>query len=311
MLSNLETLVSMNWLSDFTTALENGDLSKWPLNEKSILAYELDTKEFAQWFFDEYMMIFTPEQITGVDLRNYRRYILDSMGYKPSTWNRKRISLRKFCQWCIKAGHLGQDPSGDLRPKDIDELPPRWLERKDVQRLVRQMEQEVNAAGSAFAQWEAKRNQAMVGLMLYSGLRECEVVQLNWQDIEMGERSGRVRIRKGKGDKWGEIPLGIEARRLLQKWIAKGHSDKEPVFRNKSGSRLSTRSVQRIVKDLGLKAKIELTPHALRHTFAKRLLDGEVPVTTVQKLMRHARLETTARYVKPGWGDLERAVEKV
>lgn len=311
MLSKLETWVSTNWGDDFKKALENGKLSKRPLSEKSAQAYELDVRAFAQWFFDEYQMMFTPEQVTGVDLRNYRRYMLDIASCKPSTWNRKRISLRKFCQWGVQAGHLGQDPSGDLQPKEVEELPPGWLERKDVQRLVRQMEQEANATGSFFAHWEAIRNQAMIGMMLYAGLRECEVVQLDRGDIEMGERSGKVRIRKGKGDKWAEIPLGIEARRLLQAWVEKGHADAEPIFRNKNGSRLSTRSVQRIVKELGIRAKINLTPHSLRHTFAKRLVEGDVPVTTVQKLMRHARLETTARYVKPGWGDLEQAVEKV
>jgi len=311
MLPELEIRANISWVGDFRKALENGELSKRPLSEKSALAYELDIKAFAQWFFDEYKMLFTPEQITGVDLRNYRRHCLEISNCKPSTWNRKRISLRKFCQWGVKAGHLSQDPSADLQPKEVEELPPRWLERKDAQRLVRLLEQDANAAGTFFGHWEALRNQAMIGLMLYAGLREHEVVQLNWGDIEMGERSGRVRIRKGKGDKWAEIPLGIEARRLLQAWIAKGHADAEPIFRNKSGSRLSTRSVQRIVKELGIRAKIHLTPHALRHTFAKRLVDGDVPVTTVQKLMRHARLETTARYMKPGWGDLEQAVEKV
>jgi len=79
----------------------------------------------------------------------------------------------------------------------------------------------------------------------------------------------------------------------------------------KRSDRLTTRQVQRVVAEIGRQAGIELTPHMLRHTFAKRLVDNGSPLTVAQKLLGHSRLDTTSRYVKPGWDDLARAVESL
>jgi site-specific recombinase XerD len=83
------------------------------------------------------------------------------------------------------------------------------------------------------------------------------------------------------------------------------------MFVGKGGERVSTRLVQKRVEALRQAAGLDktVTPHALRHTFAKRLLDGGAPLTVVGKLLGHARLDTTARYVQPGWNDFEKAVE--
>jgi integrase/recombinase XerC len=312
-----------DWLYDFCRSLDQHDLSS-----KTVLAYLQDVRAMKSWFEGEYEMEFTPEQVTGVDLRNFRHAALEN-GCKPSTWNRRRIGLRKFCQWAVQAGYLAADPSGDLKGKESEELPPRWLEKREQQRLLRQIEKEVNTSYTEQVHWQALRDQAIIGMMLYAGLREMEVVDLDVDDITLGERSGKVVVRSGKGDKCATLPLGAEVRRMLLLWIEESRSayarcdssQKEietrpyevnrALFPNREGERLSTRSVQRLVKKIGQRAGIEVSPHDLRHTFAKRLVDGEVPVTTVQKLLRHARLETTARYVKPGWGDLEKAVERV
>jgi len=291
-----------DWLYDFCQSLDQHDLSS-----KTVRAYLQDVRAMKAWFEGEYEMDFTPDQITGVDLRNFRLAALEN-GCKPSTWNRRRIGLRKFCQWAVQAGYLATDPSGDLKGKESEELPPRWLEKREQQRLLRQLEKEVNTVCTDQVHWQALRDQAIIGMMLYAGLREMEVVDLDVNDITLGERSGKVVIRSGKGDKRATLPLGAEVRHML---LLLNKKKEGPLFLNRTGGRLSTRSIQRLVKQIGVRAGVDLTPHDLRHSFAKRLVEGEVPVTTVQKLLRHARLETTARYVKPGWGDLEEAVERV
>lgn len=294
------------WLEAFASHLEQRGVS-----ERTRQAYLQDVRSFAAWFEGEYSMGFTADQITGVDLRNYRRYMLEERQVNPSTWNRQRASLRVFCAWCVQSGILAQDPSRELPAKETEELPPRWLEKADLGRLQRQVERQVNTAQSSFARWQALRNQALVALMLYAGLREGEVVALDVGDVLVKERSGRVVIRCGKGDKHAEMPLNAEARRALAAWLHERGAHSGVLFTGSRGERLSTRSVQRQVKALGVLAGVEVTPHMLRHSFAKRLLDHGAALTVVQKLLRHSRLETTARYVQPGWGDLENAVERI
>ena len=75
---------------------------------------------------------------------------------------------------------------------------------------------------------------------------------------------------------------------------------------------VDVRQAQKMVGALGERAKVEdLTPHALRHTCAKRMVDAGRPLTEIQKILGHEKLETTARYCQPGWEDLERAVESI
>jgi len=154
------------------------------------------------------------------------------------------------------------------------------------------------------------RDQGMVLLMVQAGLREGEVCSLDVSDVSLGERKGKVVVRLGKRGKRREVPLGNEARRAVTLWLEMrgGAGEEEPLFGGKSSERLTTRTVQRRVKEIGRLAGItDLTPHMLRHTFAKRLLDVS-QLTVVQSLMGHARISTTARYVMPGWEDMEAAV---
>lgn len=301
-----ELIAVQGWLDAFA-----GHLEQCGKSERTIQAYSRDVRSFAAWFEGEYQMGFTPDQVTGVDLRNYRRWMVDERQSSPATWNRVRASLRVFCAWCVQCGILAQDPSRELQAKEAEALPPRWLERSDLQRFLRQVERQVNTAQSGFARCQAVRDQALVALMLYAGLRESEAVALDVADVQIKERSGRVVIRSGKGDKHAELPLNAEARRALSAWLHVRGSVPGALFTGSRGDRLSTRSVQRQVKALGRLAGVEVTPHMLRHSFAKRLLDQGAVLTVVQKLLRHSRLETTARYVQPGWADLEKAVEKI
>jgi len=127
----------------------------------------------------------------------------------------------------------------------------------------------------------------------------------------LGERVGRVTVRRGKGDKFRQVPLAKEARRALRLWLDTRGADPGPVFPSKRTPRISTRAVIERVREIGRMAGVELTPHDLRHTCAKRMCDEGVPLTVVQKILGHSRLETTARYVKPGWDDLAAAVERI
>lgn len=289
----------------FTTDFE-GWLEGRGSSERTIRAYLQDVRSFVSWFENEYQMAFDPQMVTSVDLRAWRSHSLEVERVAPATWNRRRISMRLFCEWAgLESALQGVEAVEQV------ELPPRWLIPADWKRFMRQLEVDVNGATSDSWKSQAVRDQAMVALMVYAGLREGEVVGLDVGDVELRERSGRVVIRRGKGDKRREVPLCNEVRIALGAWMDVRGGDPGALFCGKGTGRVTTRTVQRRVAEIGKRAGVDVTPHDLRHTFAKRLLDGGTSINVVSRLLGHSRLDTTARYVQPGWADYERAVSKL
>jgi integrase/recombinase XerC len=116
----------------------------------------------------------------------------------------------------------------------------------------------------------------------------------------------------GKGEKRRFVPLGAELRQVLREYLAMRGDAPGALFTGKRlGMRMQARGVEHrldhIRRAAGLGA--EVTPHALRHTFAKQLVDRGQQLPLVRKLLGHSRLDTTARYTMPGWEDMENAVE--
>lgn len=297
--------MSGNWERDFVSNLQDTGRSG-----RTISAYTQDVRQFASWF-SSVNGAFDPAHITGVDLRSWREHSLGDEQVSTATWNRRRISLSVFCEYAVTSGLLAYNPFSGVERAEQVELPPRWLTRGELQRIQRQLELAINGAKTSAWRTQALRDQAIVSMMIYAGLREGELVALDISDLEINERSGRVTIRRGKGEKRRMLPLSAEARRAVRLMLADSGRVSGPLFISKHGDRLGVRTVQRLVAELGRLAGVDCTPHALRHSFAKRLLDEQTPLTVVSKLLGHSRLETTARYVQPGWSDFELAVSRI
>jgi len=297
--------VKQDWKVDFEAFLVKSGRS-----EATAGAYLSDVAQFARWFREnEAQRALKPGLITNYDLREYRDNVMSQ--YKPATWNRRRAMLLVLCAWAVEQGLMAYNPMDGIEAADEVELPPRWLCENDFKTIMRYLERAVNTSITDYARWQAVRDWALAAVMVYAGLRVGEVVALNAGDLEISERKGVVVVRSGKGEKRREIPLNAKARRILTLWLEAGR-DREGVglFYGKRGERMSTRAVQRRFVEIGYHTRIEeLTPHVLRHTFAKRLVDGGAPLNWVSKLMGHSNLETTARYTQAGWEDYENAVE--
>jgi site-specific recombinase XerD len=163
----------------------------------------------------------------------------------------------------------------------------------------------------------AKRNYALVTLLLESGLRVGELCELRLSDLNLRDRSGQVGVREGKGRKPREVPLNASARRALRLYLAsREHLQPEDyVFLSERGGKpLALRTVEATLAHLGRRAHIQrlaVTPHLLRHTFAQRYLKRNPgKLVELAALLGHESLDTTALYTRPTAEQLAAGVER-
>lgn len=292
-------------LNDFENYLNARDRSP-----RTTQGYMRDLRLFSVWFEQTNGEPLTPQALTRIDAREYRQHLSMVVGAKPATINRRLAALRAYSEWA-KAGHL-VDYSLVNGVKNVEEQKhaPKWLDKKDQDQLLREVDKNLNAAKTGPAQRQAVRDKAIVLLLIHSGLRVSELVGLDNSDVVITDRKGSVWVRKGKGSKQRSVPLNKPTRESLEAWDAQRPSTDERAYVvNKNGGRLTARSVQEMLSELGRRAKVDVTPHVLRHTFAKNLINAGVSLEKVATLMGHSKLETTTIYTTPSQNDLERAVE--
>ena len=280
--------------------------------EKTVGGYIQDLTLFAAWFLEINDQVLSPETMTKIDIRQYREYLLEEQQARPATINRKLAALRAYSEWAKTSGKVEYSLTNGIKNIEEQAHAPKWLLKKDQQKLLRELEKEVNAARTPPAKRQAIRDYSIVVLLLNTGLRISELCDLDMGDIVSNPRSGHLRVRKGKGTKERVVPLNKTARDVIEDWqTVRPETSSRALYINKYGDRVAERVIQRTIQEMGRRAEVDATPHTLRHSFAKNLVDSGVSLEKVAALMGHAKLETTMGYTTPGQTDLERAVDKL
>lgn len=237
-----------------------------------------------------------PGQITS---GHVRKFIVSLHGRNSAASVARKISaLRTFFRFAQRRKLLKSDPlSGVLAPK-IGKFIPVFLTVDETFALL-------EAPGEKDTY--ALRDRAILELLYSTGIRVSELVSRNVVNLDFTEEVLTVR---GKGNKERLVPVGSPAVEAVRSWLpqrlklienraGRGRPvEKDALFLNGRGSRLSTRSVERLVKGYGERVGITqtVTPHALRHSFATHLLEMGADLRAVQELLGHASLSTTQRY---------------
>ena len=224
---------------------------------------------------------------------------LDEHHYSPATMARKIATLRSFYRWMEKAGLIPSNPMVLIRtPRQTKRL-PKAIGVEQVERLLAAPD-DTDLLGA--------RDRAILETLYSTGIRVSELVGINRCDID---DSNEALIVRGKGRKERIVPLGshaLVALRHYMKMLDGAHigmangtlapDPDSPLFINKHGTRLSTRSVRRKVSKYLVTAGLDpdISPHTLRHSFATHLLDNGADLRSVQELLGHQSLSTTQVY---------------
>ncbi len=299
------------YLDDFIAHLRAQDRSPHTLN-----GYRRDVEAFFTWLTGQIGREVPPAEVTPYDVQRYRDHL--SANYRPAGVNRRIAALRTFFAWAVEAGIAGTNPASGVKAIRQARRTPRALSAQEVYRLQREAAArrqlaEAKAQGAVTpAVIEARRDEALLNLLLYTGLRVSEAAALRMEDVVLNARSGKVVVRSGKGRKYREVPLHREARRALQAYLEVRPADRgDTVFVGQRGT-LRTRGIQMRLEELGKAAGVKVSPHVLRHTFATRLLrEAGADLVTVAALLGHESVATTAIYTQPDEAALARAVERL
>ena len=232
-------------------------------------------------------------EVNAITADHVRQYLADLMrnAAARATVQRRLSAIKAFFRY--REASLGvTSPVRSLRSPKSQRHLPSILQESEARRLI---EHKPDAPMSP----AAMRDRAILEVLYSSGLRVSELVGLDWRDID--DEIGMLTVRAGKGAKDRVVPIGEPALDALKAWrIAMPISadPNAPVITNLRGTRLTTRSVEKMVarriQDSGLTASA--TPHGLRHSFATHMLNAGADLRSIQEMLGHASLATTQRY---------------
>jgi len=251
----------------------------------TIKNYRSDLKEFWVFLGDQC-------SLSDISYHSIRKYLahLKERNYLKSTVSRKLASLKSFFKYLARENKLPSNPAAGISTPKRERKLPDFLEVGEVEHLI-----EVTQGD----RWEMKRDRAILETLYSSGIRVSELVGLNTDDVDL--LSGLVKVR-GKGKKERIVPIGSHAVDALKDYLDADHNgagqNSMPVFLNRRKTRLTDRSVRRILLKCAKKATLKkgISPHTLRHSFATHLLDRGADLRSVQELLGHAHLSTTQIY---------------
>ncbi len=223
---------------------------------------------------------------------------LSSLEYSPATLARKIATLRSFYKWAWRHGLAPANPMTAIRTPRQSKRLPKAITIEQIEKLL---------STPSDADVLGMRDRALLETLYSTGIRVSELVALDLEDLDEGGEALRVR---GKGKKERLVPLGMHALAAIGRYMQMVRDDarygrswqsaepRHPLFMNKHGKRLSSRSVRRKLDKYLAEAGLDtdISPHTLRHSFATHLLENGADLRSVQELLGHQSLSTTQIY---------------
>ncbi|MCP4020843.1 MAG: tyrosine recombinase XerC [Desulfobacteraceae bacterium] len=275
-------------------------------------AYRSDIAAFILFFLNQNQLIQDPDSgldqklfskhLKDIDKNAVRTYMADLVrsGKKKRSVARKLSALKSFFNHLVKSGHIKLNPAETIPFPKLEKSIPKFLSIDDIFRLLDSIKRQTLLD---------KRNYAMFETFYSTGMRVSEIAGLNMDDVDFKNQVIKV---FGKGSKERIVPAGKRALDAIAHYREKVDKKLTPVFLNKNRSRLSARSIRRILDKIVSECRLSvpISPHTLRHSFATHMLDSGADLRGIQEILGHASLSTTQVYTHVSMDRLMKVYDK-
>ncbi|MDI6827681.1 MAG: tyrosine recombinase XerC [Armatimonadota bacterium] len=260
----------------------------------TVRGYSTDIKQFLAFLSDEGL----GTDPSDVDSKVIRRYMarLHRLGVGKTSSARKLSALRTFFKYLVRKGLIDSNPTTGLSAQKLDKKLPKFLREEQIEALM----QKPNLSDPI-----GLRDRAILEVLYATGARVSEIVGINIQHLDLNR--GEIRVF-GKGSKERITFIGRAAQEAIGAYINFGRgkllakrkdgASENALFLNRFGSRLTTRSVHRLIDKYftDVSEEIKVSPHVLRHTFATHMLEHGADLRSIQELLGHSSISTTQIY---------------
>ena len=219
---------------------------------------------------------------------------------KKTSIARKLAAVRAFYKFLAKEGVLAANPAATVSSPKIDKTLPRIMTEEEMNNFLNRVAEAVKSGEPMM-----RRDRAILELLYASGLRVSELAGLDLRSVNFGD--GMVLVR-GKGRKERIVPFGSKAKQAMEDYlpvrervlVEAKKSGQMALFLNTKGDRLTTRSVDRLLKKYVLifGPNVKTSPHSMRHAFASHLLTEGADLRVIQEMLGHRSLATTQKYTQ-------------
>lgn len=260
-------------------------------SQKTIDSYQYDLEKYFKYIANEGILF---DEVDLPIIRNFLSKELEQNVSKRSC-QRRLSSLRTFYSYLVKKKITKENPFIFIKSPKMDKTYPKALYKDQIEEMFKKNNERTDEL--------AIRDQAILQVLYYCGIRASELVNLDITDVNVKNRTLRV---FGKGSKERIVPFAVECQKTLQtyisndriKYVKRSRELCPALFLNKNGGRLTTRGLEYILDQIELKTGnfVGLHPHILRHSFATHLLENGADLLVIQELLGHTSVNATQVY---------------
>ena len=264
-------------------------------SDKTVDSYRRDIEKFFDFLSSEDINM---DEVDAIVIRNFFTKEIMS-GVSKRSCKRRLCALKQFYKFLLREKYIEEDPFIFIESPKTEKRYPRVLYKEQVEQLIEENRKRTDSL--------MYRDQAILSVLYYSGIRASELCGLKVQDVVLKQR--KIRVEHGKGDKERIVPINDICRKDIENYLKYSRNDllalvknkddhKANLFLNSKGMPLTVRGLEYILDSIEKKTGtfLNIHPHILRHSFATHLLENGADIRIIQELLGHESINATQIY---------------